>query len=153
MHPLSLHHGLLGRDPKHTPESYQVTPRQNKLYSLYPKVHGIAQTEQSHEDFLATLILLLVQTDYQKARHVLLFTPKAMRPWVVQQVAEVFRYTVRCRKGDKANLKILKDVFEQISLSHQFLQVPKEPDYWVAFGLGRNAALPQWLNAGLTDDL
>jgi hypothetical protein len=152
MHPLTLHQGLLGRDPQHTPPRYHVTPSQGSLYDIYPKAHGIAQTKEDPSLFLATLILVLVQTDYRKSRHVLLFIPKSVRPFVVSQVEDVFRYAVRCRKGDIANLKVLKDAFEQVSLSHQFLQIPKEPDYWAAFGLGRNSALPDWLNQKLVDE-
>jgi len=150
MHPLSLHQGLLGRDPQRTPIGFRVTPRQKQIYSCNSK--GISQKQSDPELFLATLVIALAQTDHQKSRQVSLFTPKQMRPWVVQRIQEIFRYAVRCRKGNRDGLQVLKDAFSQISLDHRFIQAQKEPDYWAAFGVERSGLLPPWLSKGLVDE-
>lgn len=150
---VAFHRGWFGKNPDHTPKSFQVTPRQTYLYREYPKVKGYSDNRQDVELFIGALVIALAQTD-PSAEHehlVYILTPPVLSPWVDSQTIAIARYLIRSRRTSPKGIELVRKVFHQI-VPCGFPHKMPEPARWSSFGfLKEDSLIPPWLAAGLAE--
>ena len=144
---VAFHQDLFGSETK----AFRVTPQQRRLYKGFPDKRGVSVTAEqakvwkNPERLIGSLIVALARTVPYEGRTVYLLTPHHYEKWVEAQIRDAARHIIQRKKGSPENLRLLKDVFQQVHLRWNFAQ-EDEPEDWAAYGFCHEGNLPDWIS-------
>jgi hypothetical protein len=145
-----FHRELLGKNPEVTPLRYRLSEVQRSLYSAVAEgKRGYRMkssgTKQDAERFLATFVVALRMTRVPTSQVTIIVAP-SLRDWAVGQIKETVRHLYRERKNaDPVAIQVLDSALGRLFIGTGALQLPEEPECWVAYGFNNQDLLPPWM--------
>jgi len=132
----------------------KATDKQKLFYSKFPEYRGVSDQFLDAEILEAVFIAALTFGTFDD--RVCVFAPIMHESWILDQFKRVAKVIFQgCHRAqDKVKTaEGYKRMFGKILLGGRFLQLPKEPSHWVAFGFTMDDPIPEWMKKRLLLDI
>ena len=148
-----FHRSLLGKDQEKTPAHWRLRIEQRLLYEAFTESGkcGYNSSERSLMGLIGVITLALSQTNAGKTS-VVIFTPKLLRGFVIENLKAYTRHAFSTRRGHPRDaVQIIRDAFNRLLLSTDYASLGgTSPGPWVSFGLIRHdMTVPFWIKESL----
>ena len=130
----AFHESLMGIVPD---------PDQAAFYAAEPIRFGYRESSFDRKRLLAVIMLALWQVS--EGRRVTLIIPPTHEAWAIETLRVVARHVLGRLNGQPLYAVAVAGL-RGLSIGSRILGIP-EPEFWVTYGFGQDAPVPQWLEA------
>lgn len=147
-----FHRALLGKDQDQTPAHWRLREDFVRLYEAF-NASGKCGYDSEAADPLKIVAIFVLALSQTKAGQlsVMIFTPHNRQAFVKEWLRAMATHCFRARRGSpKDQVLVVREAFNRILLSSDYVGQPFPSGPWVAFGLTKtDPSVPNWIKESL----